>query len=215
MRFSTPDLEARLATLDAAALDEVDRLLQLPPDFLYQQRPVDWLVDVLGMPRETIEWSILEEYEGHQWDGTVDPLAVIAEALADGKDCGVESATGTGKTYLAAGLVLWFNACWADSLVITTAPIEKQLTAQLWKEIGRHWPKFSARYPQAQVVKLKVRMAEGEGEEERWAIVGYACGVDAGAESATRAQGFHAAHMLIVTEETPGIDAAVDRKSVV
>lgn len=209
MRFATPDLEARLATLSELELAEVDALLSQPPDTLYQTRPVDWLVDVLGMPRETIEWSALAEYQGHVWDGTPDPLATICEALADGMDCGVESATGTGKTYLAAGLALWFNACWPDSLVITTAPIEKQLTAQLWKEIGRHWPRFSARYPQARTVQLRVRMAEGEGEQERWAIIGYACGVDAGAESATRAQGFHAAHMLIITEETPGIDQAV------
>lgn len=190
-------------------LAEIDRLISQPPDIAYRTRPIDWLVDVLGMARETIEWSLLPEYQNHTWDGTVDPLAVVCQALADGSDCGVESATGTGKTFLAAGLVLWFVACWEDALAITTAPIEKQLTAQLWKEIGRHWPKFSARYPVARTVQLRVRMADGEGESERWAVIGYACGVDAGAESATRAQGFHAAHMLIVTEETPGIDQAV------
>lgn len=209
MKFATADLEARLACLSELELAEVDALLSQPPDILYQHRPIDWLVEVLGMPRESIEWSRLSEYAGHVWDGTPDPLAAICRAIADGKDCGVESATGTGKTYLAAGVALWFVACWEDALVITTAPIEKQLTAQLWKEIGRHWPRFSARYPQARTVQLRVRMADGAGEDERWAIIGYACGVDAGAESATRAQGFHAGHMLIITEETPGIDQAV------
>lgn len=209
MRFATAELQARLSTLSPLALQEVDALVSEPPDFLYQHRPVDWLVDVLEMPRETLVWSTIAEYAKHAWDGTIDPLAAICEAIANGQDCGVESATGTGKTYLAAGLALWFVACFEDALVITTAPVEKQLTAQLWKEIGRHWPKFSARYPRASTVQLRVRMSEGDGESERWAILGYACGVDAGAESATRAQGFHAAHMLIVTEETPGIDQAV------
>ncbi|MFA6167815.1 MAG: hypothetical protein WC700_14435, partial [Gemmatimonadaceae bacterium] len=68
---------------------------------------------------------------------------------------------------------------------------------------------FHARYPQASTVKLRVRMREGQGESEVWAIWGYACGIDAGAQSATRAQGFHAQHMLQVTEETPGIDPSV------
>ncbi len=55
-------------------------------------------------------------------DAPPDPLAVIAESIALGRDVGVESATGTGKTYEAAVLSLWFIACFADAIVITTAP---------------------------------------------------------------------------------------------
>ena len=188
---------------------EVDRLLLAPPDFLYANDPFGWMHDVLGIPRELIQWSLLPGYDGHRWDGTPDPLFEVCEAIRQGQDCGVESATGTGKTFLAAGLALWFHACFEDSLVITTAPKEDQLTAQLWKEIGRFWPRFHARYPQATTVKLRVRMKDGQGESEIWAIWGYACGIDAGAQSATRAQGFHAKHMLQITEETPGIDPSV------
>lgn len=188
---------------------EADALMRLPPDKEYQTRPVDWMVETLGIPRETLVWSSLPEYATHTWDGTVDPLASICEGLAAGLDVGVESGTGTGKTYLAAAVCLWFVACWEDAVVITTAPKEQQLTAQLWKEIGRHWPRFVERYPMATTVQLRVRFREGAGEQERWGILGYACGVGAAEESATKAQGFHSAHMLIVTEETPGIDPAV------
>ncbi|MGJ0510204.1 MAG: hypothetical protein ACR652_24420 [Methylocystis sp.] len=179
------------------------------PDEAYQKDPIGWMRDKLGIPEEQIRWSKLPEYAFHIWDGTVDPLAVVCEAIAEGRDCGVESATGTGKTYLAAALCLWFVACFSDALVVTTAPKEGQLTAQLWKEIGRQWPRFEAAYPWATKVTLRVRLKEGAGEQETWAIIGWACGVGSVEESATKAQGFHAAHMLVVTEETPGIDPAV------
>lgn len=182
---------------------------QPKPDVAYQTDPIGWIRDKMGVPEHHIRWSLNAEYAGHNWDGTVDPLAVVCDALAAGKDCGVESATGTGKTYLAALLCLWFSACFEDSLVVTTAPKEGQLTTQLWKEIGRAWPKFKAAYPWASKVTLRVRMKDGSGEQETWAILGYACAIGSVEESATKAQGFHAAHMLIVTEETPGIDPAV------
>lgn len=178
-------------------------------DVEYQHDPIGWAVDVLGVARETLEWARLPEYRGHKWDGTVDPLACIARELAAGNDVGVESATGTGKTYLAAILGLWFVACFLDSIVVTTAPKKDQLTKLLWKEIGRHWRRFRLRYPWAEKIELAARMRPGDADQETWAIVGFACGVDADENSATRAQGFHAEHMLVITEETPGIDAAV------
>lgn len=188
---------------------EVDRLLLMPPDTFYQKDPIGWLVKTLEVPEWTIRWSLLPEYANHVWDGTPDPLAVICEAVAEGKDVGVESGTGTGKTFLGAGLSLWYNACFEDSLVLTTAPKADQLKTQCWKEIGRHFRKYQARYPNASMVDLRVRMREGAGEQERWAIIGYGAGVDADAQSATKVQGFHAKDMFHVTEETPGMAPAV------
>lgn len=209
--MSVAELVEYLLPAERRELDEhLGILSRIPrPDVAYQRKPIEWLRDVLGIPTGHIRWSELPEYANHRWDGTVDPLAVICEALADGKDVGAESGTGTGKTYLAGGLALWFAACFEDALVVTTAPKEGQLMTQLWKEIGRHWPKFSKRYPMASTVKLRVRMKEGTAEAETWAVLGYACAVGTLEESATKAQGFHAAHMLIITEETPGIDPAV------
>lgn len=207
--LSPEDIQKAQAKLTDEERQKVESLIRQPPDRAYQHDPVGWMRDTLQIPEHTLRWSLLPEYANHKWDGTPDPLATIAEAIAQGKDVGVESGTGTGKTYLAAGLALWFNACFEDSLTITTAPKAEQLKAQLWKEVGQHWPKFQTRYPMASTVELRVRMREGAGEQERWAIIGYGCGVDAGQASATRAQGFHAAHMLIITEETPGIDGAV------
>ncbi len=180
-----------------------------PADIIYRKDPLGWIIDRLEVPRGTLDWASLPEFAGHPWDGSPNPLVMATEALSMGRDVGIESATGTGKTYFAAAVALWFNTCFPDALVITTAPKEDQLTTQLWKEIGRHWPIYKKKYPQASMVQLRLRMREGAGEQERWAIIGYACGVGSVEDAATRAQGFHAAHMLIITEETPGIHPAV------
>lgn len=175
-------------------------------DVDYRTRPIDWMVDRLGVDRASLVWSANPGYEVHQWDGDVDPFVKAAEGLADGLDVGIESGTGTGKTFWLGGIALWFLSCWRDSLVVTAAPKEKQLELHLWKEIHRFWPRFETRWPTARKLHLQVRMPGAQGE---WGAVGFASGVGAAEESATKAQGFHAEHMLIITEETPGIDLAI------
>lgn len=179
------------------------------PDVAYQRDPIGWMELALGIDRRTIVWSENPEYEGHRWDGTPDPLKVIAESIAAGHDVGVESGTDTGKTFFAAALTCWFEACWKDSLVITTAPKQDQLTLHMWKEIGIFWPRFAKRFPKAELTQLHIRMLGDVAEKESWSAVGYACGVEADAESATRFQGFHREHMLVHMEEMPGIHKAV------
>lgn len=178
-------------------------------DMIYQSNPIGWMVERMSIPEETLRWSRSPEYASHRWDGTPDPLVAVLDGLVANRDVGVESATGTGKTYLGALVTLWFLAVFPDSIVIITAPIEKQLTLHIWKEIGGLFPRYSKLFGDAELLTLKLRMRPNTDEKEKWSAVGFACGVDAGSDSATRAQGFHAQHMLIITEETPGIDPAV------
>lgn len=172
----------------------------------YERNPVGWAVDKLKVPRGTIAWGDHPAYADHAWDGTPDPLAVIAEALADWENVGVESGTGTGKSFWAAVMVLWFLACFKDARVFTFAPKEDQLRLFIWKEIGRLWPAFQSLFPTAQLSDLRIRMHESSDE---WGAWGYAVAIKAGEQSATNAQGMHAEHMLLIYEETPGIHPAV------
>jgi phage terminase large subunit len=168
--------------------------------------PIGFARDVLGIPEHTLRWSMHPTYRAHRWDGTPDPLVALLEGLASWHDVGVEAGTGTQKTFTGAVAVLWFLACFENATVVTEAPKEKQLTLHLWKEIGRLWPRFSAAFPEAELSQLRIRMRPGD---DTWAAHGFGVGVGAGEESATKAQGFHAEHMLIITEETPGMDPAV------
>ena len=88
----------------------------------YQRDPFGWIVEHLEVPEETLRWSLNPCYDSRAWDGTPDPMAVILNALANWENVGIESGTGTGKTFLAACITLWFLACHEDSIVVTVAP---------------------------------------------------------------------------------------------
>ncbi len=200
------EIERDLEHLTPAERRELDALLFATDLPRYQRNPIAWMVDRMGIPEHTLRWSLNPGYRTHQWDGTHDPLVHMCQGLADWRNVGVESATGTQKTYTAALLVFWFLDCFQDSTVVTGAPREKQLTLHLWKEVGKLWPRFHAIRPDAELATLRIRMRPGS---DVWSAQGFATGVGADEESATRAQGFHAEHMLIITEETPGIHEAI------
>jgi hypothetical protein len=190
-------------------LDLVEVLSTRPlPDSKYEEDAVSWIEDVLKVPRHTIDWAINEAYAGHSWDGTESPLVKILESVASWQNVGVESATTTGKTFLGACIVLWFLACHENSTVVTVAPKEDQLALHIWKEITKLWPAFQKAYPGAEKSYLRIRMTK---DSDVWAAHGFVAGVKADEVegSATKAQGFHAEHMLIVFEETPGISPAI------
>lgn len=187
----------------------VDNLIHGARDVMdpkWQKDPVGWCDRYMGVNEKTLRWSMNLGYEDHTWDGSFDPLATVLESLAAGKNVGVESGTGTGKTFLGALVCLWFPSVFPGSLVVTTAPKEQQLTLHLWKELQRNWSKFQVIFPDATLTKLLVKMKPPQMD---WIVTGFACGVGADEQSATKAQGFHAEHMLIITEETPGIHHAV------
>lgn len=190
-------------------LEEIKDQMPVEPLVEYQKDPLGFCEDVLGVSRNTLVWSLNGYGADYQWDGTPDPIAAVFLAVAAGRRViGVESATTTGKTFLGACVVLWFEGCWKNATVVTVAPKEKQLELHIWKEIGKLWPGFQARFPQAELTHLRIRMVKGS---DAWAAHGFVAGVAAKEVegSATKAQGFHAEHMLIVFEETPGISPAI------
>ena len=171
----------------------------------YQRDPIGWARDKLGIPEETIRWSLIEAYGSHHWDGGVDPLALIAEALADWNDVGVESGTGTGKSFWVAVLILWFMACWRNAQVFTFAPKKDQLKLYIWKNIGELWPKFVRHFPMAVLTDLRIQMRGGSPDADSWAAHGYPVGLSAEQQVATKASGMHAEHLLLVYEEAAAI----------
>lgn len=197
----------RAYALDVEAEYRQRQRLKNQPHTTYQQDPIGWAVDRLGVREDTIRWSLNPAYGGHNWDGTPDPLVRMFEALAEWKDAGVESATTTGKSYGGAILVLWFLACWENSQVYTFAPVERQLKLYIWRHIGEFWPKFSKHFPNATLNDLTLRMRGGL--DETWAAHGQAVGIKVGETIATGASGMHAEHMLLIYEEAQGQPPAV------
>lgn len=173
----------------------------------YQMEPLRWAVEKLGIREETIRWSMNPGYDGHAWDGDPDPLLQLFHAVRDWNDAALESGTGTGKSYGLAILILWFMACWENALAFTFAPKEDQLRLYIWKNIGELWPRFQKLFPAASITDLCIRMRGGI--DNSWAAHGYAVGIRADEQIATKAAGMHAEHMLLVYEEMPGIHQQV------
>lgn len=173
----------------------------------YRRNPLAWMTDKLDVQRESLVWSENDGYRKHKWDGTPDPLKVVLDAMSSGeRRIGVESGTGTGKTFLLMAIIFWFLACWRNSTVVTIAPKEKQLRLHVWKEIGRRWSLFKRLFPGADLTDLRLRMVPGS---DTWAAHGFSVGVGADEESATKVQGFHDPDMLFIIEETPGVHPAI------
>lgn len=173
----------------------------------YQTEPIRWAVEKMGIAEHTLRWSLNPGYQDHQWDGDVDPLAQLYEAVAQWQDAGVESGTGTGKSFGVAVLIFWFLACWEGARAFTFAPKEDQLRLYIWTEIGKLWPRYKALFPTAELTDLCIRMRGGM--DDSWGARGYAVGVGADEQVAGKAQGMHAEHMLLVYEEGPSIPEPV------
>lgn len=200
---------------------------------IYRRQPLRWLGERLGEDPKSFKWSDWgSKYEDHVWDGNKDPLAQAWQTFADSyidvqegrlptwKYVGVESATGTGKTYWLARLVVWFLDVFENSLVVTSAPSETQLKLGLWSEISMLYPKIKRIRKSAQLYKLRLAMDEQKGKiefetdddlylSESWHAVGFITGASADEQSSNRARGFHRKNMLIILEEATGIPDSI------
>jgi hypothetical protein len=116
----------------------------------------------------------------------------ILEAIRDHVRVAVRSCNGSGKTYIAAHVVLWWLMCHPDAIVITTAPTAHQVRNILWREIRR------AHHENAGAVGGKLLRTSLELGDKH-----YAQGLST--DTPERFQGFHEGHILFVVDEASGV----------
>lgn len=109
----------------------------------------------------------------------------------------VKACHASGKTFTAADAALYFLARYKEAIVINTAPTWNQVESVMWPEIrtiiGNSW------YPYPKPLLTELNMGP-----KRFAM-GYSTSVTKSNEG-VKFQGFHAAHILIILDEAPGID---------
>ncbi|NQW21342.1 MAG: DEAD/DEAH box helicase family protein [Chloroflexi bacterium] len=116
----------------------------------------------------------------------------ILEAVKNHARVAVRSCNGSGKTYIAAHVVLWWLMCHPDAIVITTAPTAHQVKNILWREIRR------AHHQNAGAIGgtlLKTSLDLGDKH--------FAQGLST--DTPERFQGFHEGHILFVVDEASGV----------
>ena len=138
-----------------------------------QREPVEFIESVLGFE----PWSKQRE---------------IIESVRDNPRTAVRSCHGSGKTAVAARIVLWFLAAYPRSRVISTAPTWTQVRDLLWAELHRGVARAPAGfYPSPDLTRLSF-------SPEHFAV-----GIST--DQPERMQGHHAEHLLLVCDEASGV----------
>ena len=107
----------------------------------------------------------------------------------------VKASHASGKTFIAAVLVLWFITRYQEAIVVTTAPTWMQVKRVLWGEIHRIIRGSDFRYPEPSETLLRLGPSR------------YAVGVST--NEGVRLQGYHAKHVLFVIDEAPGVGSDI------
>jgi phage terminase large subunit len=107
----------------------------------------------------------------------------------------VKACHSSGKTFVAAVVVLWWLMVHREAVVITTAPTWIQVERVLWGEI--HAALARARYVFPRPSATKLELAPNR----------YALGLST--NEGVRFQGFHSPNILIIIDEAPGVDGDI------
>ena len=144
-----------------------------------QQEPAWWTTNILG---------------NNLWQTQED----IIRSVRDNHETVVASCHGAGKSYTAANVALWYLFNHKPSVVITTAPTDRQVRGILWKEIrlahGR------ARIP----LGGKLLTQELKLDTNWWAW-----GFTAPEYDPDRFQGFHEVNILVIVDEAAGVSEQI------
>ena len=145
----------------------------------YADKPAEFCEEILGI---TSLWLMQRE---------------IMEAVRDHPRVAIAACYASGKTFLAACLLLWWLYTRKPALIITTAPTGRQVKTVLWREVRKVLKKARVRLP-GRILQAKLEVGE-----DMWAM-GFA------SDSPNSVAGLHeAANVLFIEDEAAGMEAAV------
>ena len=125
-----------------------------------------------------------------------DKQVEIMEAVRDNPRVTVRSANGVGKDWTASTIALWYLYTHYPSIVITTAPTNRQVELVLWGEIRRKWA--NAKFPLGgDCLTTQIKL------DPHWYAVGFAT------DDESQFQGFHEQNVLIIFSEAQGISGTI------
>lgn len=157
--------------------------------------------------RQDYSWYMthcLDVKSQHLWS----KMREINDSVRDNARTVVGAGHGVSKTYGLARVALTFLNCYYPSTVITTAPSWNQVKDEMWREIRE--AHSNSRIPLGG--KLTGTMLDMQPETGiKWFAIGIATKPDTVTMEATRMQGHHNEHMLIVIDEAAGVLAEIWR----
>jgi hypothetical protein len=128
------------------------------------------------------------------WAGQIE----IAESVLAHRTTLVQAGNLVGKTYVLAGILLWYLYTRDDAIVISTAPTQTQLEEVLWKEVRSAWRNSK--------VPLDGRLL---ADPQKIALSDTHFALGYSTTKTERLSGHHANNLLVIVDEFSGIDPEI------
>lgn len=149
---------------------------------------------MLDKSRQDPRWWVENVLNCKPWDKQIE----ILESIRDNQETAVASCHGAGKSFTAGMAVLWYLYNHVPSVVITTAPTDRQVKGILWKEVRLNH--------QRSKVPLGGKMLT---QELKLATNWWAWGFTAPEYDPDRFQGFHEVNILVIVDEAAGVSEKI------
>lgn len=142
------------------------------------------------------------DYFFREWLGVTfwDKQKDIVDSIKTNVQTAVRSGNSIGKTFTLARVILWFMFAFPPAVVISTAPTNRQVENQLWREI-RLAHKQAKRPLGGKMMKKEYVI------DEDYFAIGFS--TKDGADGMEKMQGWHGKNILIVVDEASGVTPAV------
>jgi len=111
----------------------------------------------------------------------------------------IKSGHACGKTFIVAGIVLWWYFTRYPATALTTAPTSRQVREVLWSEIHKHLSRAKQRWP----IEADPLVQQLKGVDPEARIIGFTAGDD------VKFQGFHGKRVLAAVDEASGISPEI------
>lgn len=159
------------------------------------------ILQFINRGREDYSWFMthaLDVKPEHLWF----KMREVNDSVRDNERTAVGAGHGVSKTYGAARIALTFLHCYYPSTVVTTAPSLNQVKL-IWREIRAAHANAQVKNLGGKITTLQLDMQPETGV--KWYATGISTMPDTVTGEATRLQGIHNEHVLIILEEAAAI----------
>lgn len=137
------------------------------------------------------------------WKLQKDLLDACPRAIKQHKHIYVGSGHSLGKDYICGGIALWFLSSYKPSIVIETAPTDRQVKKIMYSETMNHWKKRDPFIQGTAFVNPYIEI-----EKNSWYLIGFTT-KETGASKdggGGKFQGFHCPNICVIVSEAQAVE---------
>lgn len=154
----------------------------------WRETPLRFVKNILGVEKT--------------WKLQNDLLASLPIAIRDKKSIYVGSGHSLGKDYICGTVGPWFLHCYGPSIVVLTAPTDRQVRNIMWKETRGHWDRRKIDLGGRAFVEPKIEFTK------EWFLTGFAT-KETGATKeggGGKFQGIHSPSVCVIVTEAQAVE---------